>query len=212
MIACILKIDPDALSCESAFTELDGIGESELSRLGKIKNRDRLAHSVYGLLSLKRAIGGELREISRDGHGRPYFISGDTDFNITHSYQLCAAAVCENARVGIDIERIVISRERQGRIADRFFSDGERKLLDAAENFDECFFSLWTKKEAAAKCIGTGLADIVSGDAESEDFFFWQYKVDCQGDVYMMTVCSDKDIEPEIIFEQNEISLKKMQE
>ncbi|MET0557216.1 MAG: 4'-phosphopantetheinyl transferase superfamily protein [Solirubrobacterales bacterium] len=64
------------------------------------------------------------------------------------------ALVIGKRRVGIDLERRVERRRREG-IARRFFSEGERFAMAGSA---VRFLELWTLKEAYLKALGKGLA------------------------------------------------------
>lgn len=98
-------------------------------------------------------------------HGKPFAKDLDVEFNISHSEDVVVCAV-DNKPIGIDIEFI---RPVDLQIAKRIFNDNEMEYLfgKAPSSADFCkttdneiisrFFELWTKKEAYAKCIGTGI-------------------------------------------------------
>lgn len=94
-------------------------------------------------------------EIAFGDHGKPFFSNHpEICFNLSHSGMLWGCAFSDGA-VGFDLEK---HRGRQfTRIADRYFSEGERRLLWEAEDKMSCFFALWTAKESYLKYIGTGL-------------------------------------------------------
>jgi 4'-phosphopantetheinyl transferase len=78
-------------------------------------------------------------------------------FNLSHTEDLVAMAVCRHVRVGIDVEKLgSVSLA----VADRFFSAAEVAELRAlpAETQPRRFMQLWTLKEAYLKAVGTGLA------------------------------------------------------
>lgn len=115
----------------------------------------------------------------KNKYGKP-FVKGRSDihFNISHSGNYVVAAVGENS-VGIDVQE-----HKSGNldIADRFFSNEERAVLDAVESSLEeqggashnlikdsspderqelkrrMFYDMWSLKEAYIKCIGMGLS------------------------------------------------------
>ena len=87
-------------------------------------------------------------------YGKPAFKSSKYFFNTAHSgkYAFC---VVSDIQIGCDIEEI---KEYKERVAERFFSEKERKYIEISPNKDEMFYRLWTLKESYLKCIGTGLS------------------------------------------------------
>ncbi len=87
-------------------------------------------------------------------HGKPILRNHKhIHFNLSH----CATAVAciiDSTPVGIDIER-------KGRynlaIAKKVCNDNELSTLLHSDNVDTAFTTLWTRKEAASKLLGTGL-------------------------------------------------------
>lgn len=83
----------------------------------------------------------------------------DLHFNLTHSKNLAALAVCPAGPVGVDLE--MIDPEFPVReIAREYFVGGERAAIDHAPDDSERarrFFQLWTAKEAVMKVTGLGM-------------------------------------------------------
>ena len=118
-------------------------------------------------------------DLQKDEEGRPQLPFSDADISISHSSDICAAAVLterhtskevtlavplSGTRVGIDIELVPASPdlERCKRVANRFLK------ADIADAFE--FYRLWTRKEAYGKMVGDG--------------FFSEEGVDCQFSTY----------------------------
>lgn len=87
----------------------------------------------------------------------PPFDRAGIHFNLAHTTDLVAMAICRHARVGVDVEKV-------GRaplaIAERYFSATEASQLRAlpAGAQPRRFAQLWTLKEAYLKAVGIGLA------------------------------------------------------
>ena len=98
-------------------------------------------------------------------HGRPTLVASSEksvpDFNLAHSGDLALIAVSLNRGVGVDIER-QRWKDSLERIASRYFSPRECELVRAAAPAEKanCFFSLWTRKEAILKATGSGIRDL----------------------------------------------------
>lgn len=205
MIICVRKAELQSPN-GNAIDEIASVGSGEIERLKKIKNQSYFSQSLAGLLALRQAWGGELPIISRDGDGRPYFRDGTADFNISHSGAVAVAAICDDGRVGIDVEKMDFRADRHRMIADRFFSENEKKLLDMSEEQERCFFEIWTAKEAAAKCVGGGLSRALGNfDTVASELVFNRFLVAVGDDKYLLTVCTELPRKIEIVGDQNVI-------
>lgn len=112
-----------------------------------------------------------------NAHGKPALAEAQGDdalgFNLAHAgdLMLCALVRGPAHRVGVDVECIGAIPEAD-QIAASFFSDQERERLAtlAADQKEEMFLSIWTRKEAWVKAIGQGLTlplrqlDVWAGD------------------------------------------------
>ena len=96
--------------------------------------------------------------------GRPYLPDyPGIDFNLSHTQDMVALAICRGGHVGIDIERLDAFSEAEAReIMPLILSEHELNQvhqLDARHRRD-VFIACWVQKEAALKCSGQGfLAD-----------------------------------------------------
>lgn len=79
-------------------------------------------------------------------------------YNLSHSHGLLLCGITAGAEIGVDIEKM-----RPGytfdKIARRHFSPGEYTFFRNASTSEkiETFFTVWTRKEAFLKALGTGL-------------------------------------------------------
>ena len=79
-------------------------------------------------------------------------------FNLSHSHGKLLCGITAGAEIGVDIEKM-----RPGytfdKIAKRHFSPGEYSFFRNAPDSGkiEAFFTVWTRKEAFLKALGTGL-------------------------------------------------------
>ena len=107
------------------------------------------------LSSLYRAETGEdLPEIRISDRGKPYFVSGNWHFSISHTPQHAFCALSERS-VGIDAEEL--DRNINLRLADKILSPQEKAQFDAAMDKRLALLTFWVLKEAAVKCSGEGL-------------------------------------------------------
>ena len=98
----------------------------------------------------------------RTPQGRPILIDEDAvgaSFSLSHTQGMVACAVTAGADVGVDVE-CVDRNVNAVEIAGRFFAPAESAHLMQldAEARRDCFFDLWTLKEALVKALGAGMA------------------------------------------------------
>ena len=108
-------------------------------------------------------------------------------FNLSHSGELALVALCDAAEVGVDIEHIRPVRDPIA-LAKRFFTPGEQDELAAAPPEDQinCFFRLWTQKEALLKATGQGIANGLQ-----------RFEVTCRGGGGLVAMDGEKITETE---------------
>jgi phosphopantetheine--protein transferase-like protein len=92
-------------------------------------------------------------EVGKHDSGQPYLPSEPKlSVSLTHSVDLWACACSLTHDVGIDVQ---VRRPFNPKIFDRMCS--EKELAELPDRGEDTFYKLWTIKEAALKCIGTGL-------------------------------------------------------
>lgn len=103
---------------------------------------------------LSQLIGFEA-EVEHSPEGVPFIPAHPHLYvSISHCRSAVAVAVSRVGAVGIDVE----SRRRVSRgLMERVCSAEELATIDAATDSTMCFLQLWTRKEAALKCLGTGI-------------------------------------------------------
>ena len=93
-------------------------------------------------------------------YGKP-LLNGPCDvrFNVSHTDGLALIAFVRKREIGIDVEKIRPGPDAR-KLADRFFSDGERRSLEnlSGGELQAAFFRCWTRKEAYIKAKGEGLS------------------------------------------------------
>lgn len=133
---------------------------SDESRTEFLFGRSLLRH----LLGVRTKTAPDQLTFSYGPCGKPYLESPTTaeqvQFNISHSNGQVIIALCDNRRVGVDIERIRPETDWQP-VARHCFSPAE---IDALRSFppdlrSAAFFRIWTCKEAFLKATGVGLAE-----------------------------------------------------
>lgn len=86
-------------------------------------------------------------------HGKPYLRNGGVYFNISHSADTVACAICDD-EVGLDIQYIT---EYKPELAARFFAEDECAYVESGADRNAAFTEIWSKKESYIKALGTGL-------------------------------------------------------
>ena len=147
----------------SQFLSESELRKADRLRITKQKQQYLIAQAFLRCL-LSNYIHEEPNEIElvQDKFGKPYLNiknnQNRVNFNLSHSYDLIAVAICYNSNIGIDVEKVRSGRNFLG-IARRFFSSDEFKALHTLppEKRQEAFYRCWTRKEAYLKAIGKGI-------------------------------------------------------
>lgn len=112
------------------------------------------AYALLASLLLEEKGVEPLPPMARQPGGKPWFPSRpELHFSVSHSGALSFCALGE-APVGADIERLRPRSEGLPRYA---LSDGEYAWYEGRGGRWEDFYTLWTLKEARAKCTGEGI-------------------------------------------------------
>ncbi len=102
---------------------------------------------------LAELLGGPLPPMARGEHGKPFFPGRGEKFSVSHSGAL-ALCVLSEREVGCDVERV---RPRSGGLPRYALGEKEYRWYRDRGSRWEDFYTLWTLKEARAKCTGRGL-------------------------------------------------------
>lgn len=98
-----------------------------------------------------------LPEIKIIANTKPVFVDNVLPyFNISHSDNCIAVAVCDKGTVGLDIEK-QRPRKNMAKIANHFFSEEEYQWLQNQKDSLSAFWQLWTLREAALKLHAKGV-------------------------------------------------------
>lgn len=137
------------------------------------RNRFIVCRSLLKFV-LARYTNSDIKDIVLESlpNNKPYLTKDpNTFFNISHSGDYAVLAVSKNP-IGIDIEHINLSFSFE-KTLQYIFSVDDIVFINNAENKTHTFYSLWTRKEAFVKALGTGIDD---------DF----YKVPCQKGIHLI--------------------------
>jgi 4'-phosphopantetheinyl transferase len=145
----------------------DRLPAEERARAARMRRPQVHRRWVAARWALRGAIGHYLQlepesiELRRGAHGKPELAAaeGSLQFNLSHSGDRAVIAIAGERRVGVDIERIEQRRDVLT-LARRALDPAEaREVAEApAEVRQTAFHAAWTRREAIAKCLGTGLA------------------------------------------------------
>lgn len=143
-------------------------------RVDRFRFEDDKKRTVAGEMLARKAISNwcnvAIEDIIFDykGHGKPYAVGLDVEFNISHSGDIVVCAV-DSSPIGIDVEEI---RPIDLNVAKRICTDDELLYIFGHKpteqdfiyttdmEFLTRFFEIWTKKEAYFKWMGTGFNNI----------------------------------------------------
>lgn len=103
---------------------------------------------------IKQAYPNEDAAIALTELGKPYVRDRTGyEFNLSHSGSIISFA-SDAYPVGVDVELV---KDKDWRIFHRYLTDEEMSIIEEAEDQKECFFEIWTIREAFAKEEGQGL-------------------------------------------------------
>ena len=111
-----------------------------------------------------------LPEIALTERGKPYFVTGDLHFSISHTKNH-AFCVVSHGNIGIDAEEC--DRSVRENIAKKVLSSAEFARWERAEDRNEALLRLWVLKESYAKLTGRGLGEYLY----QTDFDPWDSRV-----------------------------------
>ncbi|MHB9026169.1 MAG: 4'-phosphopantetheinyl transferase family protein [Armatimonadota bacterium] len=141
------------------------LSEDEVARAGRYRfQRDR-DNFVIARGTLREILGrylnlapGDLR-FQYGPQGKPVLEGDPLRFNLSHTRLIALYVVSADREVGIDVEDCTGAVEFR-QIARQQFTPEEAASLDALPDdaARRRFFALWTRKEALAKGLGTGLS------------------------------------------------------
>lgn len=206
----VLLTDP---LTEAELEEMQKTGSAfRLRKIERIqapgKKRQAIA-AAYLLGKLQRYLQLTTGEEGQNAYGKPFFTEcPQAAFSLSHTEGCVVLAfdpkipdpgIKDSGRkLGADAERI---RQAPMRVAKRFFSQAAYEELRKAEqeaDRNRQFFSMWTEKEAAVKCLGTGIqTPLLRTDSiaeleriAGEKLLMKSYTVTEAGQTYCITLCA----------------------
>jgi 4'-phosphopantetheinyl transferase len=123
------------------------------------------------LLGERLGVGPERVEFAYGEHGKPRLAGEDRlRFNLAHSGDVLALALCEGREIGIDVEAQREDLFAEG-IARRYLPAYAALEIERRPEADRTreFFRAWVRQEAYAKCRGGGL-ELIGHTPDPEDW------------------------------------------
>ena len=175
-------------------------GQNEQHRLLNIHNETALRESLAAWLALwdlAQILSIPLPQgILRTPEGKPYFESPALPaFSLSHTDSFAVAVVSTEGNVGVDVEGLSRSSSFK-RIAERYFSESEKALLEASNTPCELFLKIWTQKEAKAKMTGKGLASIIGKSATALEGAIQSRKIQRANTVAYLSIATTQPTDP----------------
>jgi 4'-phosphopantetheinyl transferase len=157
-----VDLDVDSAAVSALLDLLSGEERVRAARMRTTESRLRfvVAHGALRAI-LARYVGVPASQVAIETSeaGKPFLADGRVSFNLTHSESVAVCAVGQDARIGVDVERIRSMPDADA-IVRRYFAPGEAREYESLPPGDRtaAFFSTWTRKEAFVKAIGDGLS------------------------------------------------------
>jgi 4'-phosphopantetheinyl transferase len=110
------------------------------------------------LLSRYLSTEGQYLSINETAYGKPYLAGESIRFNVSHSCNYVVVGVSLNTPLGVDLEHRKPQTTLRN-ICDIFTHPCERTKIKrlTGEELDKILYTIWVRKEALFKGVGTGL-------------------------------------------------------
>lgn len=164
-------VDADAVDAEALTTYAGWLGPSEQVRCARFVRTGRRRQFIVGRALLRCAVGRLLGVVpasvlleERPGQA-PQLVSGDVaGFSISHSGRWVACAASATTAIGLDIERIDLTRDVLA-LARQALSASEADMLCACDPGlrHALFYRMWCAHEARIKLGAPALVDYPLG-------------------------------------------------
>jgi len=161
-----VQSEPPALSAAEQQRIVAWLNEEERQRWQRFKFAGDRQRFLQARALVRSVLAGYLQQqpailqFMLNQYGKPQLQQQPLPlhFNLSHTHGLLVLAVSADTEVGVDVE--AVNREVEPlALAERFFAPAETALIKAqsADSQRDCFFRLWTLKEAYVKARGLGL-------------------------------------------------------
>ena len=142
------------------------LSPEEQERAGQLRQLPDRERYITGRAALRYLSGqylqcnGKLLQVATHDHGKPYWqdYHRQLTFNHSHSGEWVVLAFTAGQAVGIDIQKRRDNHDMLA-IARKMFHSDEVQVLEEAQEEDRLalFHTIWTRKEAVVKAIGSGI-------------------------------------------------------
>lgn len=154
-------IDLDTYAASDPFEGLEASDYEQAERMAFEQEARRLLAGRHVVRSLvAETLGRSPRDlvIEADGFGKPRLLDSTVRFSLSRSGRYGLVGVSCEMEVGVDVELIRPVPEAEALARDHFTAVERAEWQRAGpEQRDRRFLECWTRKEACAKALGTGL-------------------------------------------------------
>jgi 4'-phosphopantetheinyl transferase len=118
------------------------------------------APEVRQLLASYAERAPDTLRIERGEQGKPRLAGTALHFNLSHSAGALLLGISRDSELGVDLESAARRTRAVPELARRWFASREADALSALPPAQQqaAFLQLWTCKEAALKCLGSGIS------------------------------------------------------
>lgn len=156
------------------------------------RRRFLVGHSMLRIL-LSRYLQNSPENIllSTNEYGKLFLPKSDVFFNISHSENMVMLAFVRKMQIGVDIEKIKYLNDYLQIAKNCFLPEESRRIYSYAneDNSMECFYKIWTIKEAYVKACGDGLSKSLKSFVILEDGTVKDYSNDIVYNYYTKQTC-----------------------
>ncbi|WP_310597888.1 4'-phosphopantetheinyl transferase family protein [Aeromonas aquatica] len=163
--ADLYLLKPAQIDADQLISLPGELSLEELRHWQEIRQPHRQREYLLGRALLRRLLAERLGcpadelQFCTNVHGKPALCSHHWQFNLSHSGDWLALALCQQGPLGIDIE-MGLRRRQILPLAQRFYARSEYEWLAALPEAgqESAFYRLWSRKEAVLKAQGNGIA------------------------------------------------------
>ena len=149
----------------------------------KMKKQTKGTYVLLKRMLSSLSINLDEQEIKANQYGKPYFVSLQLFFNISHSKNLCAVAISDRP-VGIDIQYLSKPNKK---VASRYFDKKSQLRMKFSPKKENAFTKGWTTYESTLKLFSN--LRFKSGKVKTQ---FFKVK-DCTNQAYFVAVSTRKN-------------------
>ncbi len=167
------RLDPGNLTEDTRERLRADVDADRLAKLARYRLAADQDRGLVGHVLLRRVLSGltgtppaaldfdvHCPHCDSDEHGKPYLVRTDggpvPEFNLSHSGPLVAVGLTADRPVGVDVE--AARRVDWNSLRGSVFDDAEWQATEQTPEPDRLRTQLWSRKEAAVKASGHGLA------------------------------------------------------